>query len=225
MGQNQHLSQTGLVEIMNLAFQMNPSGTRKYSYQDLVQQMGVSLSDSPTLSTCQVRTNLLNLVSVLTPDPWWITGFADGEASFYVTFSKGQKNVKRGPLVSLRFEISQHGDSLKTLEAIKTYFGCGNIHLNTRDGIYHYTVSKLSELIEHVIPHFFKYPLKTNKATSFVGFCEISNKMKNGAHLNCKGLEEIIEIGYAMNPSGTRKFPKEFWIQACRETLNSKLKV
>jgi hypothetical protein len=35
-------------------------------------------------------------------------------------------------------------------------------------------------------------------------------KLQTREHLTYEGLEEIIELSYRMNPSGTRKFPKEF---------------
>jgi len=110
----------------------------------------------------------------------------------------------------LCFEIGQHSDSLFTLEALKAFFGCGNIHLNSRDGVYHYTVKNLSNLSDSIIPHFLKYPLKTVKANSFAIFCQICTKLHNGDHFNYKGLKDILELGYIMNPSGTRKYTKEF---------------
>lgn len=45
MFEGQHLDQASLIEIMGFAFQMNPSGKRKFSLEGLVGYIGASIPE------------------------------------------------------------------------------------------------------------------------------------------------------------------------------------
>jgi hypothetical protein len=47
MDVGQHLNQQGLTQLIDLAFQMNPSGKRKFSYEDLIRFMGQEFKGKP----------------------------------------------------------------------------------------------------------------------------------------------------------------------------------
>lgn len=102
------------------------------------------------------------------------------------------------------------------LEKIKSYFGCGSIRLNKRDGIYAFTVTKKVDLLDKIIPHFKKYPLKTVKADSFRLFSDICFQLcvcPNKTNLSKSILIDIIQNAYKINASGKRKYTKDFLIQ------------
>jgi hypothetical protein len=63
------------------------------------------------------------------------------------------------------------------------------------------------------IPHFEKYPLQGSKARDFEAFKEICAMMKANLHLSPKHMPRIIELAYSMNPSGKRKYSKDFLLQ------------
>lgn len=98
-------------------------------------------------------------------DPWYITGFADGEAAF--TYSRG------GGTFGLYFAIKQREDNQQIVEEIKEFFNhIGNIYrsketqptLNSgfsKPAAY-YRVTKIDEL-QRIIEHFDKYPLQSKK--------------------------------------------------------------
>jgi hypothetical protein len=54
-----------------------------------------------------------------------------------------------------------------------------------------FTVSKLSDIINIIIPFFEKYPIQGVKALDFAAFCEISKLMKKKEHLNDEGFARI----------------------------------
>ena len=68
-------------------------------------------------------------------NPWYITGFVDGEGCFHISFSKRNK-LKTKIEVRPGFSISQHRRSKSIIEQIKVYFGCGGIRLNKFDQTY-----------------------------------------------------------------------------------------
>lgn len=67
--------------------------------------------------------------------------------------------------MSPQFTIELHKRDLPLLKSIQMYFkGAGNITVRTtRDQSVIYSVTKLGEIIDVVIPHFDKYPLLTKK--------------------------------------------------------------
>jgi len=98
-------------------------------------------------------------------DPWYITGFADGEAAF--TYSRS------GGTYGLYFAIRQREDNEQIIENIYEYFNyVGYIYRgkdaqptqnsgHTQPTVY-YRVTKIDEL-QRIIEHFDKYPLQSKK--------------------------------------------------------------
>jgi LAGLIDADG endonuclease len=98
-------------------------------------------------------------------DPWYITGFADGEAAF--TYSRA------GGSFGLYFSIKQREDNRQIIKAIYYFFGgLGQIYGGKesqgapKSGFSkpyaYYRVTKSAEL-QKVVEHFDKYPLQSQK--------------------------------------------------------------
>jgi len=91
-------------------------------------------------------------------NPWYITGFCDGEAAF--TYSRA------GGTFNLYFSIKQREDRRQIVEEIQAYFGyIGKIYFHpaaVRSAGVHYRVTKTREL-KRIIEHFDKYPLHSQK--------------------------------------------------------------
>ncbi len=137
----------------------------------------------------------------------YITGFTDGEGTFSVSFcyrTKFRTNVEVRP----SFSISQHKRNLEILKEIRRYFGVGAIRFSKRDQNYKYEVRAIKDLVQKVIPHFQKYPLRTSKVKDFNIFVEICELVLANHHLNPDYLEKIINKAYQMNESGKRKYKK-----------------
>lgn len=147
---------------------------------------------------------------------WYVTGFVDGEGSFLVSFSQRSK-LKTGLEVRPSFTISQHRRSLRVLEDIRDYFGCGGIRYNRHDQTYKYEVRSLSDLTGIILKHFKRYPLQTAKADDFKRFADICKMMKANLHRSREGAIDIIDIAYAMNHQGARRYEKEYLLKIIRK--------
>jgi len=84
----------------------------------------------------------------------------------------------------------------------------GAIRFSKRNQNYKYEVRAIKDLVQRVIPHFQKYPLKTSKTKDFELFVEICKLVSSNHHLNPNYLEEIINKAYQMNESGKRRYKK-----------------
>jgi hypothetical protein len=62
-----------------------------------------------------------------------------------------------------------------------------------------FRVNSLQDLTNIIIPHFLKYPLLAQKAADFDLFKQVTELMKNKAHLKTEGIKEIINIKASMN--------------------------
>lgn len=62
-----------------------------------------------------------------------------------------------------------------------------------------FRVNSLQDLTNIIIPHFLKYPLLGQKAADFYLFKQVTELMKNKAHLKTGGIKEIINIKASMN--------------------------
>ena len=150
----------------------------------------------------------------LTPE--YVTGFVDGEGSFLVSFSARSK-LSVGVEARPSFSISQHRRNRSILEALHRFFRCGGIRFDRHDQTYKYEVRSLDDIVQRVIPHFVKHPLKTSKANDFEALQAICRLMRANRHRSAEGMRQIIDRAYQMNNLGARRYQKEQLLQMIRE--------
>lgn len=159
-------------------------------------------SSSSSISTStSISTNATQKISV-TPNilnPWFITGLIDAEGSFFTSIFK-TNSYKLGWYLKTVFAIGLDKKDLSLLlELQQSFGGIGNIIINQKNDSVIYSVTKLEDLINIVIPHFEKYPLLTQKAADFILLKKIVKLVKNKEHLTIEGLQKIINIKASMN--------------------------
>ena len=130
-------------------------------------------------------------------NPNWISGFTDGEGTFYVGIYKNP-TMKNGFQVLPEFRIVQHKVDTKVLYAIKKFFSCGVVRVNHGDRN-EIRIRNFDCLKNKIIPFFEKYPLHTKKKYDFLKFKKIISLMDKGEHLSKEGIEKIFKIAEKMN--------------------------
>ena len=138
-------------------------------------------------------------------EPFYITGFTDGEGCFSLSFRKVSR-LKMGVEVRPTFSISQKKSkrNYKLLEQFRRAFKGGSVRADKR-GLYKYETRSLCHIRSHVIPFFQKYPLQSEKLYHFVLFCEACSLVAAKQHLNTAGLLKIVSIAEKMNLSGQKR--------------------
>jgi hypothetical protein len=143
-------------------------------------------------------------------DPWFVTGFADGEACFTVTIRKYPK-LKIGWSVEPRFDIELHIRNIDLLEKIHAFFGVGKIQIKKDRGTVVYSVLSVKDLTSAIIPHFCKYPLLTQKGADFELFKMIIDLINSKEHRTIEGIHKIVSIRGSLNwgltPTLVEAFP------------------
>ena len=130
-------------------------------------------------------------------EPFWISGFVDGEGTFYVGINKNT-TMTAGYQVLPEFRIVQHKRDIKVLYALKDFFGVGVVRVN-HDDRYELRIRSIEHLKEIVIPFFKKHQLVTQKKFDFIKFKTIINLINEKKHLTPDGIRKIIDIACKMN--------------------------
>ena len=119
--------------------------------------------------------------------PWFVSGFTDAEGCFAIIVRKSAK-YRLGWRVETVFRIGLHRKDLSLLKLIQTYFGGIGSIVKQGEDVYAYRVSSLKEILTHILPHFDKYPLISNKRGDYLLWKEVVLMMKTGQHLLTEGL-------------------------------------
>ena len=125
----------------------------------------------------------------------WLVGFVEAEGCFNVQIFKS--TTKTGEAVKLSFIITQHIRDEKLMISLIELLKCGKIFKNRET--FDFKVSKLSDILNKIIPFLKKYPILGMKALDFDDWCKVAELMKNKIHLTAEGLEEIRKIKAGMN--------------------------
>ena len=135
----------------------------------------------------------------------YISGYVDGEGCFTVSISPRAK-LRVGWEVRPSFSVSQNGDRAEVLYALQAYFGCGSIRPDRSDKTLKWETRRLEDILEHVLPHFERWPLMSGKHHDFERFASVCRLMAAGEHRSRTGLAQIVELARGMNPSGKRRY-------------------
>ena len=131
-------------------------------------------------------------------DPWFVTGFADAEGCFTVTFQKNP-GLKMA-IAYLRFKLALHKKDLGVLEQLKAFFCRGSIQSTgkNRDS-FEFIVKSLKDIQTVIIPHFDKYPLVSEKRGDYLLFKTVITSMSEKEHLSEDGLLKIVNLKASIN--------------------------
>ena len=136
------------------------------------------------------NTNILSL------NPWFITGFTDGDGSFSVSIAKKKSGL--GWKIQPTFTVGLDSKDLDLLVQIKAYFKVGKIYTSGR-GIVYYTVGSTKDIIKYILPHFDKYNLATLKLKDYLVFKNIVLLMEKGEHKSLSSLLKIFSLRAILN--------------------------
>ena len=129
-------------------------------------------------------------------DPWFTTGFTDGEGCFTCSVLKSH-SYKLGWEVQPTFQIKLHVRDLPLLLGIQRSLGGIGV-ISSSQSVCTLRVRKFQELVE-LVKFFDKYPLITKKIGDYLLFKQIVSIMQLKEHLTLEGLQKIINIKATLN--------------------------
>jgi hypothetical protein len=130
MKNKEHLTQEGLQKIVSIKAVLN---------NGLPKELKIAFPDTVPVIRPQISNQII-------PDPYWISGFVDGEGCFYIAFNSSSNKV--GGTVQLVFSITQHIRDKALMNSLISYLGCGKIKHNKKYSWLNFVVTKLSDIDE-----------------------------------------------------------------------------
>ena len=110
-------------------------------------------------------------------DPWYITGFTDGEGCFSLFLNSENRKRKNGTISEYTywitvFRVQLREDDFEVLQKFKEYFECGSLgkYKSTKvnqAGSATFHVKSRIDLINHIVPHFDQFQLQAKKSISY----------------------------------------------------------
>ncbi len=140
----------------------------------------------------------------------WVVGFIDGEGCFSISLHKNP-TTKLGWQIMPEFVATQGEKSLKSLEKLQSFFGCGRIFVNRRhdnhnENLYRFCIRSFADLKEKIVPFFKENKLQTAKSQDFEIFAKIIYLMSKKDHLSEDGIVNIINLAKTMNTKKRKQF-------------------
>ena len=143
-------------------------------------------------------------------NPWYVTGFCDGEAAF--TYSRSSNGI------AVYFSVRQRKDNQDIVLNIRRFFGgVGNIYIgkealptknsgHTKESVY-FRTSRIDDL-KNILNHFDTYPLQSKKKEAYEAWKElVLYKRKNYGKVDKTILEDLAGKLSALNQK-SRAFTK-----------------
>lgn len=142
-------------------------------------------------------------------NPYYVTGFIDaaGEECFSVLFLRSKKS-RLGWNIQIKFQLKLDIRDRELLEKIQNAFGTGVI-INEKSSCI-LKITSVPEIINTILPHFYKYPLLAKTRKEFELFKRVALIMHEKEHLTLKGFQEILRIKAAMRNSLTEVLAENF---------------
>nr|YP_010218646.1 LAGLIDADG endonuclease [Morchella brunnea]UBU98509.1 LAGLIDADG endonuclease [Morchella brunnea] len=101
--------------------------------------------------------------------------------------------------VELTFSLTQHSRDTQLMKSLVEHLDCGR-YIERPDrfaGVF--TVNKLKDIEEKIVPLFNQYPLQCVKSLDYADFKRVAEIIKDKGHLTASGLDQIRKIKSGMN--------------------------
>jgi len=148
-------------------------------------------------------------------DPWFVSGLTEGEGCFCIALALRSK-MRTGLEVRPSFALSLNEKDLELLKDLQAFFECGWIRESKSDRTFKYEARSVGDLLDLVVPHFERFPLRGSKAKSFTAFADVCRMIEQGDHLRRDGVRCIIDTAYEMN-LGKRRLTRDELLRALDE--------
>jgi len=177
----EHLQEEGLNKILSLKSMLNNGLSDKLK----LAFPNVKTIDRPVLEVENIPLN-----------PNYVSGFTEGDGCFTVNISSKTNQVIAYYIIEL------HKREVPLLTSIQKFFGAGSINQALSRNMGRFYISKKSDLITKVLPHFDVYRLEGNKLKNYLIFREIVLLLKTKAHLTQEGFNKIKLLKAPSGPQG-----------------------
>lgn len=189
MVNNQHLNYEGLNKIVSLKGAIN-------------NKLCIELKTAFPNHTPIINSDNIDLKLEGQLNPYWITGFIEGDGSFYV-ISKSTKSdfiMATSVTMSIGLDIKEEPLILRIKSFFSLGFGSiGNVYSYKSKGAVEFKITKLKDINNIINMHFTKYPLVGFKAYNFDIWKNIVELVNKKEHFTKEGIIKINNLKMKLN--------------------------
>ncbi len=178
MRNKQHITDSGLKEILSFKSALNWGLSEKI----LTHFPNIKCLDRPVFE-----------VSNIPLDPYWVSGFSEGDSSFYVYIADPK-------IARAIYKVELHEREVPLLHKLSEFFGgAGKVNVSSSSRhLARYTITKTSDLVHKVLPHFSEFELAGSKHPNYIIWSQILKLIHSKAHLTPEGLDQIKVLKLSM---------------------------
>jgi len=147
------------------------------------------------------------------PDPFWVADFTSGDGSFHLKIKTLE--MQRGCRIALVYSINLNIRDKEVIKGLATFFNFDvtkvskTLTVSKTEVKYKHIyiskdkvciqITKISDIVNTIIPFFEKYLIVGIKSLDFADFKQVADMVKSKEHLTPEGLQKILKIKSNMN--------------------------
>nr|UKQ56112.1 LAGLIDADG endonuclease [Taiwanofungus camphoratus]WRO45205.1 LAGLIDADG endonuclease [Taiwanofungus sp. YW-2023a] len=204
MKAKKHLTVEGTLQILDLAYFMNPGTTLRTneSKEIILNTIRQKYGKLPLISE-------LKLPEINLPEPVnleFIRGEVDGDGSFNVSFRSDRRRI------GVNFTVIHELSELSVLNELQQFFKCGSVY-KLKSNAARFQVQTVDDILNNIEPVFRDIKFNTIKQKQYEIFIEVCKLIKTKGYKNDDDLQTIVELAWDMNNSGiNRRISKEEYL-------------
>ena len=217
MKAKKHLTLKGTLQILDLAYFMNPGTTlRTNESKEIILNMLIQkYGKLPLISK-------IKLPEVQIPGPLnleFIRGEVDGDGSFNVSFRTDRRRI------GVNFTVIHELSDLSVLNELQQILKCGSVY-KLKSNAARFQVQTVNEILNNIEPFFKETKFNTIKQKQYPGgaqrcqqiapaagregapleiFIEVCKLIKTKGYKNDEDLKTIVDLAWDMNDSGVNR--------------------
>ena len=196
MKAKKHLTLKGTLQILDLAYFMNPGTTlRTNESKEIILNMLIQkYGKLPLISK-------IKLPEVQIPGPInleFIRGEVDGDGSFNVSFRTDRRRI------GVNFTVIHELSDLSVLNELQQILKCGSVY-KLKSNAARFQVQTVNEILNNIEPFFKETKFNTIKQKQYEIFIEVCKLIKTKGYKNDEDLKTIVDLAWDMNDSGVNR--------------------
>ncbi len=185
----------GRRELLKYSLSMNVTTNRKIERINTLYAL-LGIEGAKEYEKELIKNNINSINTPISSD--FISGFIDGDGSFFISFQKDTK-------IKIGFNITNDRDSKPLLEGIKNKFNnIGTIIEGTKKELV-YVVNGLNQINDNLIPFMDENPIFSERASHYDKFRTVALLLKREKPLTLKSKINIVNLAYEMNKKGKHR--------------------
>ena len=204
MKAKKHLTLKGTLQILDLAYFMNPGTTLRTieSKEIILNTLKQKYGKLPLMP--EIKLPAVNLPGSINLE--FVRGEVDGDGSFNVSFRTDRRRI------GVNFTVIHELSDLSVLNELQQFFKCGSVY-KLKSNAARFQIQTVDDILNNIEPIFKDIKFNTIKQKQYEIFIEVCKLIKTKGYKNDEDLKTIVDLAWDMNNSGiNRRISKDEYL-------------